>query len=241
MKTGLLQIAVIDPATDDHVLIKRPYPDTELLPELIQTETATGVIYGGKDWSPTIVFGQVDQEVLDQLEEWLDEETPLVFVALFVQSVMFWNEPTALSQANSNFNSNARDGVSSSTMQFNSLGADPDAYHNQNVLKAILHRNATGRTQPTDGSYTPLRADSGTASDFGTTASNIETDEVYFPFEGVQLAHNGEITLTDSTDTLVANDSTGSLITPSGTYKLQGDFNGEGYIRVDGINRFTDA
>jgi hypothetical protein len=240
MKTGLLQVAIIDPATDDHVIITRPYPDTELTPELIQTETATGSIFGGKDWTPVIVFGSVDDEVLTQLEEWIDEQTPLLFVALFVQSVLFWNVPTALSQANSDLQSNARDGVQSSRVQFTAIAPDPDVYHNQNLLKAILHRNADGRTQPTDGSYTPLRADSGTASNFGTTASNIVTEEVYFPFEGVQLAHNGNITLTDSTDTLVANDSTGSIVTPSGTYKLQSDFNGESYLRVDGINRFTD-
>lgn len=261
MKTlsGIKAVALINPTNNDTVVLNRIGSESTYTPEITQTETTDGVVYGGGSHTLDITFYDADSAKLSQLREWQSLDTPLIAVAYGLQGNLIWNEPTAM-QSLVALTPNAREGASAHSFTMVTFVPNGIVKKGVNVCKAVMWRDNSG-------SYPVPQLTGANASNYGANFASVLTSATLafpFPFEGARLSAGFTTSGIISSASLIVKNaagttlstqaftgsprSTASVVVPAGgfTVELVTNVSGAGgvnniSIRVDGSTDFTTA
>lgn len=234
---GWIRGSLYDPATGDTVQFNRISTDiSEFNFPNVENETATGVIYGGKDIE--LMIGFLESDGLAQLKTWLEDGTPLqAFIEGENQNIV-WEESEELIFERG-VNPNARDGVTVHMAQLVNVSDDPNIDPITNIAQLSQYSfggslNDEEIPMPIEGATVQAGADYA-----GVTSTTLTIEAL--DFAGSVL---------DSTTTSVGADGrfTASLLLPSNTYKINVEFNSGSdggitlsneTVRLDGDSSFV--
>lgn len=226
---GIKEFAVVNPSTDEVVVLKKISAESTFDPQIIETEDTTGAMEGGKETNLEILFYDGESEKISLLNTWMTENTPVQCVGWGYQGAIMWHEAVTIHNT-SQLNPNARDGLQTSTLRFYSINPFQDIKVGRNLFKTAAWQPVQGRQ--TGVEYEPRRAvESTTFNDFGTTFDSSATYsgiEFLFPFEGVTITFAATPEAgRQATPRIIAKSSTATLDTETGAQSDAGERTGE--------------
>jgi len=222
---GIKQFAVINPETDEVVVLKNISAESTYDPQIIETEDTTGAMEGGKETNLEIIFYDADSAKISLLNTWMTQNTPVQCSGWGYQGAVMWHEAVTIHNT-SELNPNARDGLQASTLRFYSVNPFQDIKVGRNLFKTAAWQPTEGRQS--GGEYEAKRAiESSVFDSLGTTFDSSATYsgiEFLFPFEGVPItfAVTPEAGR-QATPRIIAKSSTATLETETGAQSNAGE------------------